>query len=57
MKPKFEEAKKEDDEAEKQRKLGKKALIKEIEDKNTELLEQYLKEGPFVYELYAVMIH
>ena len=28
MKPKFEEAKREDDEAEKQRKLGKKALIK-----------------------------
>ena len=57
MKPKFEDAKKEDDEVEQQRTQSKKALIKQIEDKNAELLEQYLKEGPFVYELYAVMIH
>jgi ubiquitin carboxyl-terminal hydrolase 47 len=31
--------------------------IKEIEVKHAELLEKYLNDGPFVYELYAVMVH
>ena len=54
---KAEENKFEDDEAEKERKISKKALIKKIEDSNKELTAQYLKEGLFVYELYAIMIH
>ena len=32
-------------------------MIKKIEEQNIELTEKYLQEGPFVYELYAVMIH
>lgn len=32
-------------------------MIKEVEIANAELLEEYLKEGPFVYELYSIMIH
>ena len=32
-------------------------MIKKVEDANTELLEKYLQEGLFVYELYAIMIH
>jgi ubiquitin carboxyl-terminal hydrolase 47 len=31
--------------------------IAEIEKKNKELLEKYKMDGPFVYELYAVMVH
>ena len=34
-----------------------KATLKQVEETNTELLERYLQEGPFVYELYAVNIH
>jgi len=32
-------------------------LLKKIENQNKELLAEYAKEGSFVYELYAVMVH
>lgn len=38
-------------------KISKKAFIKQVEDQNVELIEKYLQDGPFVYELYAIMIH
>ena len=34
-----------------------KNTLKQVEETNVELLERYLQEGPFVYELYAVNIH
>jgi ubiquitin carboxyl-terminal hydrolase 47 len=36
---------------------SKAEILKEVEVANTELLEKYLSDGPFVYELYAVMVH
>lgn len=44
-------------ENEKKRRRTKRELIKKIEGENEALLEKYLQEGPFVYELYAIMVH
>ena len=43
--------------AEVRRKATKKALIEKVTAANAELMDKYLQEGPFVYELYAIMIH
>lgn len=37
--------------------MTRRALIAKVEQKNVELQDQYLTEGQFVYELYAIMIH
>lgn len=46
-----------EDEVEKEKKITKKALIEKIKKQNDEMIEEYLQEGRFVYELYAIMIH
>jgi ubiquitin carboxyl-terminal hydrolase 47 len=38
-------------------KLSKEELEKQVSEGTEELIHKYLQEGPFVYELYAVMIH
>ena len=38
-------------------KLTQSEMEKHVIERNKELLEQYLQQGPFVYELYGIMIH